>query len=116
MKSGEMAAEAISHALAIGDVSEATLQPYDARLREQMEVIYPLIYRWYEVLRNPREAVQLFELATRFFWLGRRVNAILTGAWDAVLHDPELKFNSAFRPRVGRTTVAVPTEAVSTPT
>lgn len=98
MRSGEFASEAIVHAHEVGDFSEATLKPYDTRLREQMNVIYPMIYRWYDAVRNPTRAVQLFELATRFSWLARRVNATLTGAWDAVLHDPSLQF----RTMVGR--------------
>jgi hypothetical protein len=49
-----------------------------------MRVIFPMIYRWYEMLRDPDNAVDLFAVAARHANLHRRMNATLAGAYEAV--------------------------------
>jgi halogenation protein CepH len=84
MKGGMLAAETIAEAFSTGDFSHAKLGEYETRLRVPMRVIFPMIYRWYEMLRNPDTAVDLFAEAAKHSNLQRRINATLAGAYEAV--------------------------------
>ena len=84
MRGGDLASETIVTAFDRADFSRATLQPYDDKIRVPMRVIFPIIYRWYELLRDPDTAVDLFALSYRHSNLQRRMNATLGGAYEAV--------------------------------
>ncbi len=98
LKSGELGSAVIEKAFARNDFSGAALADYETGLREQMSAIFPMIYRWYDVLDDPRKAITLFEQATRFSWLRRKMNAALVGAWEAVARDPSFKFEAMMDP------------------
>ncbi len=84
MRGGDLASEAIAKAFELGDFSHAVLGEYEAKIRVPMRVIFPMIYRWYEMLRDPDNAVDLFAQAAKHSNLQRRMNATLGGAYEAV--------------------------------
>jgi halogenation protein CepH len=84
MKGGDLAATTIANAFEKGDFSADSLRDFETELRVPMNVIFPWIYRWYETLRNPDIAYELFEASTRHSIFQRRANATLGGAYEAV--------------------------------
>ncbi len=96
----------IAKAFEKDDFSADTLASYETDLREQMGAIFPMIYRWYEILRNPNAGITLFDQATRFSWLRRRVNASLVGAWEAVARDPSFKLEALMNPELHQEVLA----------
>jgi halogenation protein CepH len=84
MKGGDLAADTVARAFETGDFSGEGMADYEKRLRVPMRVIFPMIYRWYEMLRNPDTAVNIFAEAAKHSNLQRRINATLAGAYEAV--------------------------------
>jgi halogenation protein CepH len=84
MKGGDYAAQTIAKAFEVGDFSWNTLAEYETKLRVPMRVIFPMIYRWYEMLRTPDSAFDMFEQSYRHRNLQYRMNATLGGAYEVV--------------------------------
>jgi halogenation protein CepH len=84
MKGGDLAAETIAKAFEKGDFSASSLANYETRLRLPMRVIFPMIYRWYEMLRSPDTALDMFAVAAQHSNLQIRMNATLGGAYEAI--------------------------------
>src|SRR5262249_6929386 len=84
MRGGDLASETIARAFATGDFSRAALSDYEEKIRVPMRVIFPMIYRWYDLLRNPETGVDLFAIAYKHANTRQRMNATLGGAYEAV--------------------------------
>jgi len=84
MKGGDLAAQTVARAFETGDFSGEGMADYEKRLRLPMRVIFPMIYRWYEMLRNPDNALDMFAEAARHSNLQHRINATLGGSYEAV--------------------------------
>jgi halogenation protein CepH len=89
-KGGLFASETITQALSGPGPTAEALAPYEQRLRAPMGVIFSMIYRWYELLRDPEESVDIFAEADRYSVLRKRVNAILGGAYERAGLEPLL--------------------------
>jgi halogenation protein CepH len=84
MRAGDLVSQAIARAFATNDYSAPVLGEYETRIRAPMRVIFPMIYRWYEMLGDPDNAIDLFAEAAKHSNLQRRMNATLGGAYEAV--------------------------------
>jgi halogenation protein CepH len=81
MVGGDLATQTIGRAFETGDFSAATLMEYDRALRRPMNVIFPIIQRWYNLLRNKDEAEDFLYTASRFSLIRKRLNATFAGAY-----------------------------------
>lgn len=97
MKCGDCASQSILRAFDRGDFSASAFADYERSIRDQMNVIFPMIYRWYDALRKPQDALSLFDHAQRFSFLRRQVHASLVGALEAVAYDPSFRFDARMR-------------------
>jgi len=95
-KSGDLASQTIARAFETGDFSAAGLADYERRYRDQMNAIFPMIYRWYDAINDKEKSLSLFDHAMRFTALRRQVTATLIGALELVAYDPSINFMSTF--------------------
>jgi FAD-dependent halogenase len=87
LRSGQYAAETIIGAFERGDFSGQSLGSYDRMFDAPKSTIFPLIYRWYNLLRSPDSAIDFLSLSERFPALRRRVNATIAGAYELVAQE-----------------------------
>jgi halogenation protein CepH len=83
-KAGEIAADTIHEGFRKGDFSAQLLSRYEEKMRVPMSGMFPLIYNWYELLRNPHGAINIFALAERAPLLRRSLTLIFSGGYNLV--------------------------------
>lgn len=88
MKCGDLASRGIAHAFEVGDFSAENLGEYERKLQVPMQIIFPMIYLWYDHLANRNRSTDLFAKAEQSPLLRKRINAILGGAYDEIGWNP----------------------------
>jgi halogenation protein CepH len=78
---GALAADTIHEALQAGDYSMEFLCRYERKMRIPMSAIFPLIYNWYRLLRDP-DGANIFALADRVPLLRRTLTLVFGGGYS----------------------------------
>lgn len=81
-KSGELVADTVHQGLQAGDLSQHFLSRYEQEIRVPMSGLFPMLYNWYELLRNPDSSVNIFALAERAPLLRRSLTLIFGGGYN----------------------------------
>ena len=81
IRGGIFAADCILDAFQQRDFSEASLKPYEERIRVPMERIFRIIHNWYEML-DREDGSNMLLRAQRTPWLRERLIVLLSGGYE----------------------------------
>jgi FAD-dependent halogenase len=81
IRGGIFAADCILDAFQQRDFSEASLKPYEERIRVPMDRIFRIIHNWYELL-DREESSNMLLRAQRTPWLRERLIVLLSGGYE----------------------------------
>ncbi len=81
MRSADYAVDVISKGLESGDVSEATLAPYEARIRKPIEKMQQIILNWYRIMEQ-KNRNHIFRLSQTAPLLREQLVVLLSGGYE----------------------------------
>ena len=81
IRGGIFAADCILDAFQRRDFSEASLKPYEERIRVPMDRIFRIIHNWYELL-DREDGSNMLLRAQRTPWLRERLIVLLSGGYE----------------------------------
>ncbi len=80
-RGADLAADAISDALASGDTTAAALKPYEEKLRHPVGNMIKIIMNWYEILKEKKRD-HIFEMSQDSPLLRERLIVLLSGGYE----------------------------------
>jgi FAD-dependent halogenase len=87
LKMGMRAADCIHQGLQSGGVTAAVLEPYEAAIRREIEVVFAQIYNWYRFISEEGRVDRFVPLMLRWVTLRRSFSLLFSGMYDRL--DPE---------------------------